>query len=200
MRTSPSGISSKTSATPCGRGKPPAVDRERHRVVPRPRRGNARHRLEQHQCDEVDGERAHHVVAGDDATCRRRIARIERGLGERVAGGGLGRTTLGLDRRDQPATGGDHRPRRERGRQGQGVERRICGLAQAAAQIGDVVKLIRNIAGQTNLLALNATIEAARAGEAGRGFAVVAAEVKSLAWKPRKRPKRSRATSSRCRN
>jgi methyl-accepting chemotaxis protein len=55
------------------------------------------------------------------------------------------------------------------------------GLAQAAEKIGDVVKLIRNIAGQTNLLALNATIEAARAGEAGRGFAVVAAEVKSLA-------------------
>jgi methyl-accepting chemotaxis protein len=55
------------------------------------------------------------------------------------------------------------------------------GLAQAAKKIGDVVKLIRNIAGQTNLLALNATIEAARAGEAGRGFAVVAAEVKSLA-------------------
>jgi methyl-accepting chemotaxis protein len=56
-----------------------------------------------------------------------------------------------------------------------------AGLAQAAEKIGDVVKLIRNIAGQTNLLALNATIEAARAGEAGRGFAVVAAEVKSLA-------------------
>jgi len=56
-----------------------------------------------------------------------------------------------------------------------------AGLARAAEKIGDVVKLIRNIAGQTNLLALNATIEAARAGEAGRGFAVVAAEVKSLA-------------------
>ncbi len=56
-----------------------------------------------------------------------------------------------------------------------------AGLAQAAQKIGDVVALIRNIAGQTNLLALNATIEAARAGEAGRGFAVVAAEVKSLA-------------------
>jgi methyl-accepting chemotaxis protein len=56
-----------------------------------------------------------------------------------------------------------------------------AGLAQAAEKIGDVVKLIRNIAGQTNLLALNATIEAARAGEAGRGFAVVAAEVKTLA-------------------
>ena len=57
----------------------------------------------------------------------------------------------------------------------------IAGLATGAQKIGDVVKLIRDIAGQTNLLALNATIEAARAGEAGRGFAVVAAEVKSLA-------------------
>ncbi len=57
----------------------------------------------------------------------------------------------------------------------------IGGLADGAQKIGDVVMLIRNIAGQTNLLALNATIEAARAGEAGRGFAVVAAEVKSLA-------------------
>ena len=57
----------------------------------------------------------------------------------------------------------------------------IIGLSKAAQEIGDVVMLIRNIAGQTNLLALNATIEAARAGEAGKGFAVVATEVKSLA-------------------
>ena len=57
----------------------------------------------------------------------------------------------------------------------------IAALAHVAQKIGDVVKLIQDIAGQTNLLALNATIEAARAGEAGRGFAVVAAEVKSLA-------------------
>jgi methyl-accepting chemotaxis protein len=57
----------------------------------------------------------------------------------------------------------------------------ISTLSDAATQIGDVVKLIKDIAGQTNLLALNVTIEAARAGEAGKGFAVVASEVKSLA-------------------
>ncbi len=54
-------------------------------------------------------------------------------------------------------------------------------LANAAGRIGDVVRLIGDIAAQTNLLALNATIEAARAGDAGRGFAVVAGEVKNLA-------------------
>jgi methyl-accepting chemotaxis protein len=57
----------------------------------------------------------------------------------------------------------------------------IAGLASGAREIGDVIKLIRAIAGKTNLLALNATIEAARAGESGRGFAVVASEVKVLA-------------------
>ncbi|HEX5509211.1 MAG TPA: PAS-domain containing protein [Pseudolabrys sp.] len=62
-----------------------------------------------------------------------------------------------------------------------GTNEQINVLSQAAQKIGDVIKLIRAIAGQTNLLALNATIEAARAGEAGKGFAVVASEVKSLA-------------------
>jgi methyl-accepting chemotaxis protein len=63
----------------------------------------------------------------------------------------------------------------------QATNKQIAALADASQKIGDVVQLIRSIAGQTNLLALNATIEAARAGEAGKGFAVVASEVKSLA-------------------
>lgn len=62
-----------------------------------------------------------------------------------------------------------------------GTERVMAGLSQSAERVGDVARLIGDIAGQTNLLALNATIEAARAGEAGKGFAVVASEVKSLA-------------------
>ena len=57
----------------------------------------------------------------------------------------------------------------------------VANLTEAAAKIGEVTRLIGDIAGQTNLLALNATIEAARAGEAGKGFAVVASEVKALA-------------------
>ncbi len=61
------------------------------------------------------------------------------------------------------------------------TESNIALLSSAAEKIGDVINLIKDIAGQTNLLALNATIEAARAGEAGRGFAVVASEVKALA-------------------
>jgi methyl-accepting chemotaxis protein len=65
--------------------------------------------------------------------------------------------------------------------QAEAVVAKVDELRRAAAEIGNVVKLINTIAGQTNLLALNATIEAARAGESGRGFAVVAGEVKALA-------------------
>ncbi|WP_051013648.1 methyl-accepting chemotaxis protein [Pararhodospirillum photometricum] len=69
----------------------------------------------------------------------------------------------------------------EAGRRAQETIDTVRGLAQAVGEIGEVVRLIQDIAAQTNLLALNATIEAARAGDVGKGFAVVAGEVKTLA-------------------
>ena len=66
-------------------------------------------------------------------------------------------------------------------REAEATDHSVAGLSEAAGRIGEVVRLIGDIASRTNLLALNATIEAARAGEAGKGFAVVASEVKTLA-------------------
>ena len=61
------------------------------------------------------------------------------------------------------------------------TDAKVTSMAALADRVGDVVRLITDIASRTNLLALNATIEAARAGDAGKGFAVVAGEVKGLA-------------------
>lgn len=57
----------------------------------------------------------------------------------------------------------------------------IGNMSRRSAEIGQLNKVISDIATQTNLLALNAAVEAARAGTHGRGFAVVAAEVRKLA-------------------
>jgi methyl-accepting chemotaxis protein len=62
-----------------------------------------------------------------------------------------------------------------------GADAHAGALAEASKKVGEVVRIVADIAGQINLLALNATIESARAGEAGKGFAVVAGEVKNLA-------------------
>jgi methyl-accepting chemotaxis protein len=57
----------------------------------------------------------------------------------------------------------------------------ITDLETHSQDIGNIIKVITNVAQQTKFLSLNATIEAARAGNFGEGFKVVASEVKELA-------------------
>jgi methyl-accepting chemotaxis protein len=68
---------------------------------------------------------------------------------------------------------------------GQAVVERVVetmrAIAESGDRIGEITRLINEIAFKTNILALNAAVEAARAGDAGRGFGVVAGEVRSLA-------------------
>lgn len=59
----------------------------------------------------------------------------------------------------------------------------INRLGEMSSQIGNILKVINDVADETNLLSLNAAIIAAKSGEHGRSFAVVADAVKDLAQK-----------------
>ena len=69
----------------------------------------------------------------------------------------------------------------------------IRKLSEQVGQIGDIAKVVGELAGETNMLALNAAVEAAHAGEHGKGFAVVATEVRKLADQSKKSAERAHA-------
>lgn len=53
-------------------------------------------------------------------------------------------------------------------------------LGERSERIGEILRVIEEIAGETNLLALNASIIAAQAGESGRAFSVLADDIRDL--------------------
>lgn len=63
----------------------------------------------------------------------------------------------------------------------QETAKRIKRLGERSQEIGEIVKIIDDLADRTSVLALNASLQAAMAGEAGRGFVFVAEEVERLA-------------------
>lgn len=72
----------------------------------------------------------------------------------------------------------------------QETAKKIKRLGERSGEIGEIVRIIEDIADQTNLLALNAAIQSAMAGEHGRGFAVVADEIRLLAERSTESTKR----------
>jgi methyl-accepting chemotaxis protein/cytochrome b561 len=125
-------------------------------------------------------------LAADSATRSleaERMAQATNATATEVAQGAGGLSTSANRMRDQAATSreGAMMAVKESSEAGNAIR----GLADATAQIGQIVELIADVARQTTLLSINARVEAARAGEAGKGFAVVASEVNELATRTR---------------
>jgi len=103
----------------------------------------------------------------------------------RIAGTVFKSAQAGADSTRQTIQGMD-----EVRRQVDETEGTVRQLQEHSGEIGEIAKLIADVAKRTSILALNASIEAARAGAAGSGFSVVAREVENLAGRSSEAAKR----------